>query len=720
MAFGGYLFLRDLNLDDYKDDIAAEVKDITSRDLDIRGHITFSISLKPTITVRDLTLSNASWASEPAMLAVDRLDITLDLIALIFGVLDSTELTITGGKLSLERSSDDQANWHLGLDQEDMKQTADYLEGPFPYVHAIRLADFDVGYRDRQSGTEFSGRLNSFEAAFESNSHRLHADLDARIREQSVAASGTVTNLLDLYNGGASAVDLSVKLGQTKLSFDGTADAKTGAPSLKGTLEGAAPGPADLATLAGVTLPDLGAITASGTISLTPTALQLKVVDTRIGSSDVQGEIEIGLGDQRSFTVDLSGHRVDLTPFVAERGREPAAPAAETANQGLLFPDQPLFFDELPSLVANVKLAVDALVIGELTLEDALLQVQENDRTLKVDPFRFVFKGATFTGRASVEAAKLPRVSLKVLTQNFDLGSFLAEQNVTDLVTGEIDIGIDVQGEGNSPHAIVASLDGTASFVMSKGRIASQYIDLIAADLFRMLMPWNDRPKEARVKCALAQFEIKKGRAKTRAFLFDTKQMAISGKGKIDLGSEELHFRLRPRPKDPALVSLATGLLLTGKLTDIKASVDPRSLLIGAAEAAVGVWLLGPAGILVPFASLGAGHHHPCINDLPKVFSTQVSASPSDSARPTSPSEGASAKAPAPQSLPVPTTIRIAFGGDNISSNVMKRHLTDLGFSNITKMDKQGAVFHVEADWQGQSLALRVDARRGTIEHSKP
>jgi len=717
LAFGGYLFLRDLDLDDYKDDIAAEVKGITSRDLDIRGHITFSISLKPTITVRDLTLSNASWASEPSMLAVDQLDITLDLIALIFGTFDSTELTIGGGRLSLERSSDDQANWHLGLDQEDMNQTADYLEGPFPYVHAIRLTDFDVDYADQQSGKNFGGHLNSFDAVFEPKSHRLGTDLDAKIRDQTVVASGTVANLLNLHNGGASAVDLSVKLGRTKLSFDGAVDAKTGAPSLKGTLEGAAPGPGDLATLAGVTLPDLGAITVSGKISLTPTALELTAVDAHIGGSDVQGQIEMGLGEQRSFTVDLSGQRVDLTPFVANREREDAAPEAETADQGLLFSDQPLFFDDLPALVADVKLAADTLVIGELTLEDVLLHVQENDRTLKVDPFEVVFKGATFTGRGSVETGKSPRVSLKALTQNFDLGSFLAEQNITDLVTGEIDIGIDVQGEGNSPHAILGSLDGTASFVMSKGRISSRYIDLIAADLFQMLMPWNDRPKEARIKCALAQFEIKKGKAKTRAFLFDTKQMVISGRGKINLRSEELHFRLRPRPKDPAVVSLATGLVLTGKLTDIKASVDPQSLLIGAAEAAVGVWLLGPAGILVPFASLGAGHHHPCINDLPKVFSTQVNASSSDSAVATSPSAGASAKAP--QSQPVPTTIRIAFGGNNISSNVMKRHLTDLGFRNITKVEEQGAIFHVEADWQGQPLNLRIDARRGTIEHSR-
>ena len=48
LGLAGYLVLRNLDLDDYKGVIAAKVKEITSRDLDIGGHITFTISLKPT------------------------------------------------------------------------------------------------------------------------------------------------------------------------------------------------------------------------------------------------------------------------------------------------------------------------------------------------------------------------------------------------------------------------------------------------------------------------------------------------------------------------------------------------------------------------------------------------------------------------------------------------------------------------------------------------
>ena len=717
LALAGYLVLRNLNLDDYKDVIAAEVKEITSRDLDIRGHITFSISLKPTITARDLALANASWAGEQDLLGIDQLDITLDLIGLLFGTFDTTELAFKGGKLSLERSASGQGNWQLGLDQEDVRRTEEYLQGPFPYVHGIRLEDIDVDYADQRLGTKLSGHIKAFDAVLEPKGQRLTTNLDVEVKNQTISASGTVTKLLSLHAGGTSSVALSIELDQTSLTLDGTVDTEHGANAFDGTFEAASPDPRDLAALAGVTLPDLGAFKASGKISLTPTALDLTTLEARVGDSDLRGQAKVGLGQQPSFTVDLSSNRIDMTPFIQAWESDDAAPVEETAENDLLFSDQPLFFDALPSMEADVKLAVDKLTVGDLTLDAALLQVKQSNRDLKIDPFKVDYKGATFTGRGEVSAAEPQRVTLKVLTQNFDLGSFLAQQKVTDLVEGEIDIGIDVQGQGNSLHAIVGTLDGKASFVMSKGRIASRDVDLIAAGLLQSLMPWKKGIKETSIKCALGQFEIKKGLAKTQSLLFDTLQMTMTGKGTIDLKTEAVDLKLLPRPKDPTLISLATGLRVTGTLLDTKVSLDPESLLKEVAEAAAGVWLLGPAGILIPYASLGAGHHHPCVNDLQKVFGTKVAKQLGDSKAPASPSDGPDDSTSQP--LPIPTEVLISLAGDQITSNVMRRHLTDLGFSNITKVEKQGAIFHVGADWQSRSLKLRIDARLGTIEHSE-
>ena len=82
---------------------------------------------------------------------------------------------------------------------------------------------------------------------------------------------------------------------------------------------------------------------------------------------------------------------------------------------------------------------------------------------LKVDPIRLTYKGATITGRGSIDGSARSAVKVRLLAQKFDLGSFLKDQEVPAGVAGDVDFGLDVSSKGTSPRAIIASLDGTAS-----------------------------------------------------------------------------------------------------------------------------------------------------------------------------------------------------------------------------------------------------------------
>jgi uncharacterized protein involved in outer membrane biogenesis len=243
---------------------------------------------------------------------------------------------------------------------------------------------------------------------------------------------------------------------------------------------------------------------------------------------------------------------------------------------------------------------------------------------LAIDPFELVYRGAPFSGELVVDAAAGPDVVLKILVQNFDLGRLLEEAKVTDLVKGEIDVGADLRAEGGSTRAIVGSLGGNASFVMGRGEIANRYVDFIAADLLQLLMPWNKSIEETPVRCALGQFVIEQGVVSTKSLLLDTRSMIMAGKGTVDLSTERIDLLLSPRPKDPSLFSLATDMRVGGTFEHTSVYPDPVHLLIEAAEGVAGELLLGPTGLLIPFASLGAGHNHPCVNDLQKVFGKTV------------------------------------------------------------------------------------------------
>jgi hypothetical protein len=67
---------------------------------------------------------------------------------------------------------------------------------------------------------------------------------------------------------------------------------------------------------------------------------------------------------------------------------------------------------------------------------------------------------------------------------------------------------------------------------------------------------------------------------------------------------------------------------------------------------------------------------------------------------------------------PIPTSVTLGSGG-RTSSSVLKSQLSDLGFEEIDKVEKEGNVFKLRASWEGQPLALVVDGANGRIE-AKP
>ena len=717
LGIAGVIFLRNLNLDDYKDEIAAVVKEITERDLTLRGHISFSLSLKPTITVRDVALANAPWGEAEHMLEVDRLLIQLDLLRLVIGTFDTSVVTLSGGRLFLERATDGRANWRIDLDQQDIALTKDYLGGPFPYLHAAYAEQLKFAYTDRRSAYRLQGELTGMDAQVDAAGQMLQLQLNGHLKDRAFTGKGAIAALKTLHAGGSSPLELSLRLDEAVVKFDGTVGTNGAGDDLDVRFDLTASHLDNLAPLLDVELPDLGTARAGGRIVASDKRLALSELDAHLGESDLRGSIEMIIGDTPSLSVDLSSDRLDITPLLEDRAGVPNASQSTQSEVENLFSDAPLQVPQLPSFDAGLKLSVAALVAGDLSFSDISLRARSSHDEIEINPFTLTYKGSKVSGPITFKPGPDPQIAIKFLAQNFDLGTFLKEHKVTDLVEGDIDVGFDVRGQGKSVHEIVASLNGTAGVVMGKGRIPSRYVDLIAAGLLRSLMPWKKGANETKIKCALGQFVIKNGKLKTKSLLFDTKNITMTGHGTLDLRTEKINLTLLPRPKDPALLSLATGLRVTGTLLDTKISLDPASVAKEIAEGAVGVLLFGPAGILIPFASLGAGHHHPCVNDLQKMFGSQAAkqldSDGGDGAQPVPDPSEPPATATA---VPIPNEVLLPMRGSQVGAGIMRSHLDDLGFTNIGTIDKEGAIFHVEAQWQGRPVKLRIDADLGTIE----
>ncbi len=428
-------------------------------------------------------------------------------------------------------------------------------------------------------------------------------------------------------DGGGYEIDLSAALEKTdiKASLKGTVDDLDDPGRFDVTIDISAAEAADIAALFDRNPGKIGSLSASMAVKGTTDEISATEIKIKLGKSDLEVTASVRLGDVPEVTIDLESGVFDVSPFLPEIDAEVEASPREERKDGRIFSDEPLPFDLLKTINVNISVNINQLIIRKANVDLFHTRIELDQGKLSIDPLELDYQKTTATARLTVDDRKTPAVTLRFLVQNFDLGRFLEEAQVTDLVTGDIDIGADVTGQGTSVRAIVGSLDGHFSFVMGQGDISSKYIDLLAVDLTKFLMPWRSGLKEAKIKCALGQFEIKQGVATAKSLLFDTKEMTMSGQGTINLGTEKLDILLKPRPKDPSLFSLSTNLRVSGTLVNPSVGLDALSTVGEVAEAVAAVLVLGPAGILVPFASLGAGDHHPCVNDLRTLFGPTVS-----------------------------------------------------------------------------------------------
>ena len=368
---------------------------------------------------------------------------------------------------------------------------------------------------------------------------------------------------------------------------------------------------AEIGTLTGTKLPELGSFDLSGHLTGSRTALALEGLSAIVGKSDLTGSAKVEFRKRPKITLVLASGLLDLTPLVRGSKEAQKKLAQKGGRDRRLFPDDPLPFRLLEKVDADIVLNARRIQVREAGLEFGRLTLTLDDSELGIDTLEAVYKGAKVSGYAHFYPGSPPAVATKFLVQNFDLGGFLRETGASGEVEGHLDIAADVKSRGDSVRTLMAHLDGSAGAVMGKGYV-SKYLDLLGMDLSRKVMPfWGSSKEAGRVNCGVIQFDIKNGLATSQAFVFDTELTVLTGEGEINLGTEQVNFLLAPQPKDPSLFSLATKLRISGTIQDPTVRPDMLSLATKGVKF-LSALAVGPVGLLAPFVNLGAHEKHPC------------------------------------------------------------------------------------------------------------
>ena len=379
----------------------------------------------------------------------------------------------------------------------------------------------------------------------------------------------------------------------------------------------------------------------------------------RLGNSDLSGNLAFdggGASRRPKLTGKIVSNQFDLDDFSTfiesddTAGKEaPKAgpeqkPAAAAAQP--VIPDVDLDIPALRAFDADVSFTIKQIANTPAKLESLDGRVALDAGKLALKDVRLSAGGSSFQGSATLDAASKPATaSLDAQMHKLDLGLVLPKGAAKD-VSGNLGGSIELKGEGASLAPLLKTLKGRVTLFLGGGKLNALLAHAAGLDVLGTLRNLiGDRKATTRIRCMVADFDVKSGVMQSKALVLDTDSLLLTGNGTISLPKETLNLTLTPRSRGISPLQFSTPLAVFGTFRD--PAVAPKATSLGAqagATLALGLFL-GPVAALVPMIQdrlAGNGDCGALLNDARSGGGT--SAAPGGGAEKAKPKEAAPAQ----------------------------------------------------------------------------
>lgn len=619
LAALGVFWLSRMDLSSYRPLIADKIKEATGRDFEIAGALKLDIGLTPAIVVEDVRLQNALFGTRAEMIKARKLEAEVALLPLLSGRIEIRRLALVGPDILLETDEQGRRNWDFSRDDDpapprpasEVHATLD-----LPELGAVSIENGLLTYRNGATGKTTKLEVVHFEAWSDSRSAPLAFDLAAAYDGTPFHVAGRLGAFAALGSPGPFPVDINADMTDFQMALKGTINRPLAPTSSQLSLDINANNLNGLSALLKAPLP-AGPLAVKAQMTSEQQVATLSDLSLRLAGSELHGAGRVEFRKDRPLvTASLTSQHIDLADLqpvdpTPENGKSKAH-APGDINDGRLFSAAPLPLDILALADARLDAKVSRLIAGHVTVEQASLSATLEDGLLTIEPFTGTVAKGEVVGGGAVNA-KDGTAKLNLHASKLDIKNLSEAFEVTDVLTGHLDVAANLSGHGDNLRALMSSLDGKASLVMGKGQVKSNYVDLLGADLLRFAASAGTG-ETTQVNCAVSRFTIIKGLASTKDILFDTNQMTVKGEGSISLGAERLGLKFTPRPKGMSLVNLAMPWRVEGPLQKPQVSLDEAGAATHAAGALLSV--VTPWALLVPLVTSGGGDSNPCLAAL--------------------------------------------------------------------------------------------------------
>lgn len=619
----GYYFLKNFDLNKYKSYASQIVEEQLGRKFSINGEASIGISLVPTLVLEDVELANPSWAAQPQMVKVKRLELKFALLPLLKKQVVVDKAILINPEIYLEVAKNGDASWDFPAlkemktsayresgwliksaaaaeTEEQLKDKVRALAG-FA-AHEVVIENGIVKYTNKQDGSNINLAINNISLSVPGVDEQISMNADVVYNGQDIkteAVLGSLNSLLEdnkpypvLLKGSAYGVGLDLD-GSLVNVFD----------NLQYAFQANIYNPA-------------GNFNAPETTLKTRVDGDLKQVAANIQSLNVvnnviTGTVSADISKKLPFVkADLKSAKIDLTAL--NSAMSPTAfslSVIKSANAADSVPNTPIPYGDLKKFNAQAQINIGELVLDKgMTAHDVVAKADLNNGILNVKPLQFKFGGGEIDAAAAVNA-NAQSVNLTFSSKNMLLQNLHQEFKVTGkndfgiLSGGNVDLTVNVLGSGATYRQLVNSLRGQAVAVVNKSEVQTGGLSFLTgnfiSEILNVLNLNSSKMTKLDLNCAVVRADFANGRATfPKGIVLSSEQLGIVSDGYVNMENEKLNFTIQPfagKLTDTNIAQTLTSFFkVVGTVQKPKIALDSKETL----EAIVGIAATGGTAYL--------------------------------------------------------------------------------------------------------------------------
>lgn len=552
------------------------------------------------------------------MLAADAVEITINLPQLLRQHIVLPEVRLVRPVIFLEQGADGRKNWLLDVNQQD--------EGARIRIDRLMLDQGKLGYDNAAQKTSIRSELSTVNTQPSGAGVTFTAQGQYKgLALKAGGSGGPVLAMRDEDTPYTLKVDATV--GHTRVRAEGavTSLLKFSALDMRLALNG--DNLDQLFPLLGIAFPATRAYATDGHLLRNGSTWRYEKFSGRIGDSDIAGALQIDTGGKRpALTANLSSRVLDIAdlgPLIGARpgsvqaAKQAASPPSQapvpTPAQARVLPDMPFKTDRWSSVDAEVTLNAKTIRRAkELPLENLVTHLSLRDAVLKLDPLSFGMAGGQLSAVISLDGRKNPiQARAQVRARKMLLARLFPTIDLNKTSIGQVNGEFDLVGQGNSVRHMLASANGNVGLVVSNGEISKMMMEKIGLHLWEILELKMTGDRLVKLRCGVADFNVKQGNMHADALVFDTEVTTIIGTGSINLAQETLDLTLNQKTKNTSPLALRAPIYIRGSFAAPEVQVD-KGRMAARGLGAIVLGMINPLLAVIPLIDPGPGKDSDC------------------------------------------------------------------------------------------------------------